>query len=1052
MKRLIRGALDNRVLPNLLMALILAAGLISLNSLTVKVFPEVTTGTISVTVALPGSSPTEVRDNVVEPVENALEGVPGIRQITASARSDAGVVLAELTRGAEMEAVLRDIEAEVDAITIFPDAAEAPRIVEVEPEERAAQILLTGPVALDALKTLAQRVRNDLLGKETISQVAIQGAPEDQIVVEVSRATLKRFGLGLPEFARAVASESIDLPAGELEDRMERIQINTEGARETAGDFRQTVMFASQNGATVQLGDIATVTDGFSLNNLVSLYEGQPAVFVNVNRVGDQQILDIVDEVETYLGSTLQPDLPDEVQAFIWRNEASALQGRIDLLSKNGLIGITLILIVLALFLDIRIAAWVAAGVVVSFIGAFALMALFGITINQLSLFGFILALGIVVDDAIVVGEAVYSEQRRRDDPIEAAKTAAARMAAPVFFSVSTTIAAFVPLLFLPGASGSFIFPIAAIVIMVLALSLLESFFVLPQHLSHIRPGAAPRRFSPRRLTDPARRFVGGNIDRLANTRLRGAIAFSVRHPFLIVAAVLAILVGSLGLLAGGQVKFIFFPSIGGNFVTAKLELPESVSDRVTLQRSEILADAVPGVAEKLARSHGIAADSLVEGMTTTIGFSPGAGGPGGSAEGAANVARVSVKLVDASLRPFASSAFQEAWRDAVGPVPGARSVEFTSSLVGVGSAIALEVSAADEAGRDRAVARLREALEGREGVIGIRDNRFTAAREIAIGLRPDARVYGISTTDLARQIRAAFYGAEVTTLQRDREEVEVRVRLPEAERNSLADLRDLPVRVGEDFVPLESVATLTFDQAPSVISRVDGRTITTLMADVNAQVTTGGAETAWLMENVVPTLREQIDGLAVKLGGEQQEQGRTAPALARNFLLAMLVVYAILATAFQSYTRPILVLGIVPFGVVGALLGHFALGLNLTLLSVFGIIGLSGILINGGLLINDFIIEKERDGAEPEPAIIDSTVERFRPILLTTLTTFLGVFPLILETSVQARFLIPTAVALAFGMLVGAMILIFLMPAYCSLYARARSRIASLRKRHARV
>lgn len=1048
MKRLIWAVIDNRVLPNLIMVLIVAAGLTALTQLTIKVFPEISTGTVSVTVALPGSSPSEVRDNIVSPIEDALEGVPGIREISATARANGGTVLAELTRDVDMDTVLRDIETEVDAITLFPDAAEDPQIIEVEPTERAAQLLISGPVSLSELKQIAERIRSDLLAKDGISQVDISGAPTDQIIVEVGQDTLQRTGLSLPQFADAIASQSIDLAAGELESGADRVQITTEGKRQTAQDFRDTILFASEDGATVALGDVARVMDGFAQNNLISLYNAQQALFIDVNRVGDQQILDIVETVDTYLADTLRPDLPPTIDAQIWRNEASALQGRIDLLLKNGAIGITLILIVLALFLDLRIAAWVAVGVVVSFVGAFALMAAFGITINQLSLFGFILALGIVVDDAIVVGESVYTQQTREDDPKSAAKIAAARMAAPVFFSVSTTIAAFVPLLFLPGASGSFIAPVAAIVIMVLTLSLIESFFVLPQHLSHIRADLPPRRFSPRCITDPMRRAVGGRVERFADSTLRRAIRYTVRTPMVIVAAALALLIASVGLLAGGHVKFVFFPSIEGNFVTAEVELPESVSESVTLERAQILSAGIADAAQALSDEYGLAADTIVEGTTTTVGFSTAGGGPGGGSSGAANVARIAVKLIDSADRPFGASAFQSAWRDAVGPVPGARSVEFSSSLVGVGSAIALQISAETEEARNDAVARLRYALSNRDGVIGIRDDRFTAAREIALTLRPEAQVYDLSTTALARQMRAAFYGAEVTTLQRDREEVDVRVRLPEAERDSLADLRNLPIRVGDEFVPLTTLADLRFDQAPSVISRIGGRSIATLTADVNNAVTTGGAETRWLMQNVVPDLRQDIDGLRVEVGGEQQEQGRTTPALARNFALAMIVVYGILALAFQSFTRPFLVLVIVPFGIVGALFGHWLLGLNLTLLSLFGVIGLSGILINGGLLINDFVLEQQRDGADPFDAIVDSTVARFRPILLTTLTTFLGIFPLIMESSVQAKFLIPTAVSLAFGVLVGALILIFLMPALCALYTRGAKGVRKGRKR----
>lgn len=1048
MTRLIRAAISNRVLPNILMVLILAAGAVSITTLTVRVFPEISLGTLSVSVAFPGAAPADALAGIVEPVEDALEGVAGIREISATARANGATVIAELDRGASVDDVLREVETRVGAITTFPEEAEDPRISEVEPEERAAQVLLTGPVGLDELKPIAERVREDLLARETISQVSIAGVPDDLISIEVSRDTLKRFGLSLPMFAEAVSSESLDLAAGELDSGGDRIRINTEGERETAEEFRETVMFTAPTGAAVNLGSIATVTDGFADTPLVSLYGDLSAVFLNIDRVGDQQIITIVDDVESYLEDELRASLPGQVEAILWENEASALQGRINLLTKNGAIGITLILIVLALFLDLRIAAWVAMGVVISFVGTFALMALFGISINQLSLFGFILALGIVVDDAIVVGEAVYAEQARTGEPIKAAETATSRMAAPVFFSVSTTIAAFVPLLFLPGASGAFIFPVAAIVIMVLSLSLFESFFILPRHLSRVDPNARPGRFSPRRVTDPMRRQVGGRVERFADTRLRSWVHSVVRRPLIVVAAAVAVLVASLGLLAGGHVKFVFFPQIEGNTVTARLEMPESVTETVTLARSDILRAAARETARSLAETHGLDPATLIQGTTTSIGFAPQPSGPGGSAAGTPNVARVSVKLIDAADRPFGASAFQDAWRDAAPAIAGARAVEFSASLVGVGAAIAFEVAAASETGRNEAVSRLREALEGREGVIGIRDGRFTAARQIDITPKPAAGVYDLSVAALARQIRAAVFGAEVATLQRDREEVEVRARLPSAERDSVADLRTLPVRIGRDTVPLGALADLNFSAAPSVISRVAGRTVTGLTAYVNPAVTTGGAETAWIMENVVPGLESEIDGLTVRLAGEQQEQGRTTPAMVRNFILAMFGVYAILTLAFGSYLRPVLVLGAVPFGVIGALVGHYILGLNLTLLSVFGIIGLSGILINGGLLINDFVLERERAGDDPFEAIVESTVARFRPILLTTLTTFLGIFPLILETSVQASFLIPTAVSLAFGVLVGSVILIFLMPAYCALYAEGRRRLTNLRNR----
>ncbi|MDN2567829.1 efflux RND transporter permease subunit [Aquibium sp. A9E412] len=1038
MTRLIRAAVGNRVLPNLMMLAIVAAGLLSLASITVKIFPDISTGAVNVTVALPGASPGEVVDSIVVPIEDALEGLPEIRKLTATARSGVGSVTAELARGQDVRAALDEIESQVDQITLFPDDAEAPRITEIEPDELSAQLVLSGAVPPDRLKAEAERVRGDLLALPGISQVEILGVPEDQITIAVSPHTLRGYGISLTEFSQRLSGESLDLSAGQIETGGEAIQLRTLGEARTPAALSEIVVFTSEAGAQVRLGDIATVRETFADSPVVSRLDGQPAVFLAVNRVGDQQILDQVERLRGYLDETLRPALPEGVRAVLWRDQAASLQGRIDLLVKNGAIGLALIVFILTLFLDIRIAGWVAAGVAVSFVGSFALMALFGVTINQLSLFGFILALGVVVDDAIVVGEAVYSEQARQDDPRRAAVDAATRMAPPVFFAVFTTIAVFVPLLQLPGASGGFIAPIAAIVIFVLSLSLVESFFILPRHLASVQPGP-PRALSPRRLTEPLRNAVGGRIERFADGPLRRIVGFATRRPLFVVALALALLVASAGLLAGGWVKFVFFPQVEGNFVSAEIELPESAEESETLARARVVADAVDAAAARVARDWPVAAGDVVEGTAIAIGFSARPAGPGAAAGGRRNVATVTVKLRDAGARQFDAGDFRRAWAAEVGPVPGVKTLSFSASLVGVGKPVALEVSADSEAGRDRAVARLRAALEERDGVFSIADDRFSSAREIAVRPKPAAQLYGITTRELAGQLRAAFFGTTVTTFQRDREEVEVRVRLAEDARDSLADLGDLQIRTQDGFVPIPALAELEFQQAPTVVSRVGGQSVVTLTADVETAVTTGGAVTDWLMSDIVPGLEEEIAGLTVSLGGEQEEQGRTTPALLRNFGFAMIAIYAILTLAFQSYTRPLLILGIIPFGFIGAVLGHLLLGLNLTLLSVFGLIGLSGILINGGLLINHVIQEKEAAGVAPLDAAVEATVARFRPILLTTLTTFFGVFPLILETSVQARFIVPTAVSLAFGLLSGMLLLQLLMPAYAALYARVR-------------
>ncbi|MFD0857862.1 efflux RND transporter permease subunit [Roseovarius aquimarinus] len=1041
MAGLIRWFLRSRVAANLLMLSLVAAGVAALFNVTVRTFPEIAVGRVTVTVVYPGASPSEIADAVLTPIEEQLQGLEGVRELTSTASRGLGTVSAELTRSADIDDVENDIETEVARIGTLPEGAETPRIAKVEPDELAVQIALHGPVPLASLKELAERVRGELTDLGGISQVSISGAPIDQIDIEVTRETLESYGLGLVEMGDLISAQSLDLTGGQIDTGLTDLQIRTQAEADTADQYRDIVLFTGDNGATVPLGAIAEITDGLAETAVRSTLSGDPAVYVSINRAGSEQVPAITDTVLNYLETDLRPTLPDGIEATVWRNQGEVLQGRIDLLVKNGLIGAALILLLLTLFLDLRIAAWVAVGVAVSFIGAFAPMLLFGPTINQLSLFGFILALGIVVDDAIVVGEKVFARMEETGDGETAAREGTLRVWRPIFFSVTTTIFAFVPLLFLPGSSGSFISPVAAVVIYVLTVSLIESFLILPTHLRHISL-SDPRRYSPRRATEAARRFVDRRFKSFREGPVRRLVTGSVRHPVFALATCAAFALAGISLIAGGVVKFTFFPQIEGNFVTSELRFPEGTSQDETLARAERFVAAAQSAAEELG------APDLVQGTAITVGFATGGGGPGGEGDtqGGAT-ASIEVKLADADTREVSAQAFRDAWRDAVGEIPGAREVLFSSSVIGVGAAIVLEVTAEEEATRDAAVRRLSEALSGREGVEDIRDDRFSAAREIAIDPLPAAQTFGVTASDIARTVRAAFFGTRVDQFARDREEVDVRLRLVPEQRDSVADLLALKIpvtRAGEEdgLLPLTVLADLSFERAPSTITRVDGRTITTLTADVDNAITTGGAQTAWLMENIVPELTEDYPDLEVSAGGEQEEQGRFSGALAFNFGLALFAIYAILALAFGSYARPAIVLLVIPFGALGAVAGHAILGIDLTLLSMFGIVGLAGVIVNDSLLIVDFIQEREAEGQPSEEAIVEATLSRFRPIMLTTLTTFLGITPLVLETSVQAQFLIPTAVSLGAGVLFVSILQMVLVPAYAALYATARAHV----------
>jgi len=1033
MTALICWFLRNRVAANLLMVVLLAAGAAAITSVTVRSFPEIAATAVTVSVSYPGANPGEVADSVLSPIEQQLEGIGGVREIRSTAARGMATLTAELVEGADASEVESDIEAAIARITSLPDAAEAPRISIFEPQEMAVQIVIYGNIPRMALKHLAVRVRDDLTELDGVSQVALAGLPDDQVDITVGLDTLRSYGLGVLELAGVISSQNAEISAGRIDTGTADIQVRTTGAADAVSEYRSLRLFSDANGAAVQLDDIAEVKEGLASTSERATISGEPAVFVSVNRADSEQMLAVADAVQTYLDDKLRPSLPNGAEVQVWRDQAEILQGRVNLLAKNGALGAVLILAVLALVLDLRIAAWVAFGVVVAFAGAFAPMLLFGPSINQLSLFGFILALGIVVDDAIIVGERTFGEVQK--GPVEgAAERGILRVWRPILFSVLTTIIAFLALWFLPGESGSFVSPVAAVVIYVLSASLIESFFILPNHLSHVGAGA-PGRFSPRRFTEPVRGRINRGLDRFAGGPLRTIVRGSIRHPVFVIVASIAIGIGTAGCVAGGLVKFVFFPEIEGNFVTAELEFPRGTSESDTLESAQRFVEAAETAAA------GLGEEGLLQGTAVRVGFADISVSPLAENSQTGSTASIQVKLLDADVRQTSAADFRREWSQAVGEIPGARNVAYSSTIVGIGAPILFEVSAESEAARNAAVARLRESLEGRDGVSDIRDGRFSSAQEIALSATGAANTYGVTVESLARNVRAALYGAQVDQIARDREEVDVRLRLPEEQRNSVADLLDLWVPAGSGqertLLPLGVLADLNFRPAPVTIERIDGRTVTTISADVDTGVTTGGGETDRVLEEIVPDLIEDYPGLEVQPGGEQEEAGRFTGALAVNFLLALLAIYVVLALAFSSYLRPFIVLLLIPFGLIGAILGHLLLGLDLTILSMFGIVGLAGVMVNDSLLIVNYIQSEKAEGTPALEAVEEATINRFRPVMLTTVTTFLGITPLVLEQSVQAQFLIPTAVSLGFGVLFASVLQMVLVPAYATLYER---------------
>lgn len=1030
MNGLIAWMARHPVAANLLMLFIIISGITSALTIKQEVFPEIELEVIEMRVAYRGAAPDEIEEAIIQRIEEQIQGIEGIDRLTSYAVEGVGVVRAELARGSSVSRKLDEIKSAVDRITTFPEQAERPEVRELTNRQRVIELVVYGEVGEAVLREFAYRIKDELTATPGISLSQVARVRDYEVSIEVSNDTLRAYGLTLQDLAATVARSSLDLPGGDIKTSGESILLRTKGRNYDRRDFENVVAVSSRDGARVRLGDIAAIHDGFREQDLIVRYNGKPAVIVQVFRVGEEKVLDVVRKVEDYIDTTLVPGLPPGISATIWRNDAVEFKSRMKLLVKNGLAGLALVLAALTLFLDLRLAFWVSAGILIAFIGTFGIMHVLGLSINMLSLFGFILAIGIVVDDAIVTGENIYAAAERGVPPLEAAVSGAQRVAVPVTLAVSTTMVAFVPLLFVPGVIGKFLFQIPAVVILVLAVSVLEALFILPRHLAALRViGHRPRTAAGAALARLRRRFDGA-LKRFVDGPLDRALLFATRRYGVVIAAGITVFLLTLGVISGGYVKFIFFPQVEGRYVTATIELPQGATAEATLAAALEVERAGYNTA-KLLQVPGDGA--LVSAVYTGVGVQdrtgPGAIGLIDVLQG--NKASIVFELLDPEIRTVTSHAFERRWREETGTLPQIEKITFASNVINLGSAVQVELTARTPEGLAQAVQAMKDELARIEGVYDVRDDRDPGKREVQFRLKPYARTLGVTLDSLSQQVRAAFFGAEAVRVQRGRDEVRVYVRLPRAERDSLADLGRYRIRTpAGNFVPLDEIAALTFGRSPAAIVRQGGRRVTTVLAEVDSAVTTGQLVNGRLTSELLPRLQKEVPGLLYTMAGEQREQGQALPAIARNFVLAVFCMYALLALAFRSYAQPLIVVAAIPFGLVGATVGHLLMGLNFGLTSLFGVVGLAGIIVNGSLVLIDFANEERARGKPPREAMIAAAKGRLRPILLTAITTFLGISPLIVERGIQAQFLIPLAVSIGVGVLLGTVLLMLLTPA----------------------
>ncbi len=1039
MNGLIRWFADNHVAANLLMLTIAIAGLVSALTIKQEVFPELEMDIITIQVPYLGATPGEVEEAICVRVEEQIQGVDGIKKMTSTASEGIGMIMVELNRGVDVRKALDDVKAEIDRIITFPEDTEKPIISQVERKNQVIDLVVYGDTDEATLKILAEKTRDDLLALPDITYVTLGGVRPYEISIEVSEENLQAYGLTLEMVTRAVKAGSLDLPGGSVKTDVGEILVRTKGQLYTGEEFGHIVVITALDGSQVTLDQIATIKDGFQDLDTATFLDGQRAALISVYRTGDQGVLTVTKVAKDYV-VRMQDRMPPGIKLATWHDRSTIYRGRMNLLGKNGVIGLILVFLTLAISLEIRLALWVTAGLVISFLGAFWVLPLFGVSLNMISMFAFIVSLGLVVDDAIVVGENVYTHRQMGNGRMKAAKLGTLEVGGPVTFAVLTTIVAFLPLAFVGGMMGKFMFNIPVVVIAILSFSLIESLLILPAHLSTIKLAVVDPNRTPGLYQRLKNRF-DEMVQKIIHDLYRPTLEFALSHRAIVISLALATLIVTLGWFAGGHIKFTFMPKVDADNLIAAITLPQGTTVDDALEVVHQLESSLTKTIAEFEGDRPDDADPLVKHVSTSIGSQPRTNERNDvTTSGGAHLIEVNAELLEAEIRNIPSPEMAKRWRKICGPITGAVAVSFSANLFHGGRPIYVQLSSPDTEGLLAAGRRLKEELAAYPGVKDITDTFREGKVEMKLSLKPEARTLGITLVDLARQVRAGFYGDEAMRLQRGRDEVKVMIRYPEDERRSLGNIEAMRVRTpGGDLVPFRRVAQVELGRGFASIERSDRKRVVGVTADIDQAVANADEVNRDLRNNILPRLMADYPGLHFSMEGQQKEQAESMSSLAKGFLMAMLMVFVLLAVLFKSYLQPIIVMSAIPFGIVGAIWGHILMGLDLTLISMFGVVALTGVVVNDSLIMIDFINRARKEGQDLSEALINAGLRRFRPIMLTSITTFAGLMPLILEKSLQAKFLIPMATSLGFGVMFATFITLLLVPVSYSVLAQGK-------------
>ncbi|TWT83844.1 Multidrug resistance protein MdtB [Planctomycetes bacterium CA13] len=1059
MKRLIAWAITNSPGMNVLMLALMLVGGMSLWNMRREVFPQFELEIVMVSVPYPGATPQDTEEAICQKIEEGIRSIDGIKKVTSIAQEGAGYVLAELRSDVkDVQKVMAEIDREVDRIPSFPALAEDPQVQQITFREAAIRIGIVGPNDHSRegelrLREVAEEVRDDVLQIPAVSSASMMGTRDYQIDVEIPETTLRSYGLSLQRVAGILRAQNVELPGGQLKSEGQEVLLRAKNKGRIGEEIARLPLVTQPNGVVLTVSDLGEVRDEFADVTAVGEINGQPAMVVNVERTKTEDLLALVDAVRKYVA---QKELPDGYRFELWGDTSTDVRDRMALLMRNGAQGLALVFLVLALFLETRLAFWVAMGIPISILGAGAMLAWGDQTLNMLSLFSFLIALGIVVDDAIVIGENIYSHQQMGKPMLQAAIDGATEVLPSVTASITTTVIAFAPMFFVSGVMGKFMAVIPFAVIAMLCISLWEGCFVLPCHLAHHHQGFF-RLLSI--ITYPIRP-LGILLEWLSGHACRGmdwvcqnlylpTLKFGLRHPPFMLAIASGLFLVTIGMIRGGVVTSVLFPKSDNNYLHASITFPDGTPASETDYATRIMEKAIRRVSQQVeAETSEVYAGTAAEGKGPVrltyreLGKITNTDSPmGGSRGGGSNVGQIFVELFDTEIRDIHSDRLLAMWRKEAGEFAGVENVTYGTVGVGPGgkpiefkllapSDDVDQLLAATESVKDR--------LGKFKGVFDIADDNTPGKWEFQFRVKDRALATGVTPTDLGETVRNAYFGAEVMRLQRGRHEVKLMVRHPEEERNSLVNFREIRVRTNDgNERPITELADVNLKRGFSEINRVDQMRSITISADLDE--TTANAESiiGKLQSEFIPKLQEEFPAIAIRFEGQREQSNESVGSLKVGFGIALICMFVLLVLQFRSYAQPILIMLVIPFGMVGAVWGHAVLGLPLTLFSMFGLVALAGVVVNDSIVLIDFINVRVRDGLNPRHALIDAGERRFRPIMLTSMTTIAGLLPLLTEKSFQAQLLIPMAASLAFGLMLSTLLVLVLVPVFYMIYTR---------------